>query len=107
MRLYHPNIGSAIRKRRIEMTSALNGSPLLEGLLRRSGRGKTGTYEAIRYIERGDIYGTTSAEGVRQHRKERLHFLAVYLDEIGFDPADPLVKEIRKIDDRFVYPPQD
>lgn len=57
-----------------------------------------------RTVEYGIIYGTASYIARDVHGKKLLSRLSTYLEILGFDTNDPIVKEIRKIDKRFIYP---
>lgn len=66
------------------------------------------TAKNFRDVVEGDfIYGTASLTGIRGKRGQtNLNKLSVYLKILDFDSDDEVIEEIRKIDKRFVYPPQ-
>src|SRR3989338_3017837 len=103
MELYHLNIGNAIRERREELGYTKNkcSEPLAKKWEIRSAQ----ITAIIRNIEDGYIYGNYSMAGVSENINLHLGRLSDYLFYLQFDTADPLVEEIRRIDDRFLYPP--
>ena len=108
---YYPDIGTAIiEKRQKEKIRLLSNrryySSFLVEVADSLGKSPNVTYDKIRLIERGDIYGTTSIKGVKWNIDTHLHELSIYLQALGYDEADPLIEQIREVDYRFVYPPQ-
>jgi hypothetical protein len=58
------------------------------------------------YVEFGLIYGTASHVAIMgAGGKRNLNRLSLYLDRLDFEADDPVIGEIRKIDERFAYPP--
>jgi len=113
---YYPDIGNAIRERRKNAGIRLFGgttyqshspSAFLIDMADILGKNPPATYDTIHLIERGDIYGTTSIKGVNLNRNKHLHELSAYLQALGYEETDPLIKEIRNADPLFIYPPQD
>jgi len=99
---HYENIGKSIRKKRLvigikvkdvdmEMAEIFGIEPITARNFRQS-------------VESGFIYGTSSFYSIYSRGQKLLNRLSVYLETLGFDTFDPVIDEIRSIDDRFVYP---
>ncbi len=57
----------------------------------------------ISWVRKGSIYGAASTKAAR--KQQNVDRLAIFLYALGFAEDHVLVKAIRQVDSRFVYPP--
>lgn len=99
---HYGSIGKSIRKKRLDI--GIKGKDVDMEMAEIFGLNPLTSRNFRQSVESGYIYGTSSFYGIQSHGKKLLDRLSVYLETLDFDTFDPVIDEIKSIDERFSYP---
>ena len=102
MGIGYSDIGKDIKDRMVR--HGLNSSFVASKFSAITGLRISTTHQHISYYRGGFFYGTASRIGIQRNGGEYLQRFATFLHILGYSNRHELVRRIRKIDSRFIYP---